>query len=130
MVLGFLSNPRQFGRGHRHLRTQILPVNICESWVNMVGKTLIVRILCVLLCIFYVAASFISLAPFDPGGTLETNIELLLKPNICDIADEIVILVHSHAANFELRENQEMKVKIRKWCSFCLSHPAWMKVIS
>ena len=72
---------------------------------NMVGKRLIVRTSCAVLLI-YVASSFISMTPFDPGGNNKDAIEVLLKPNKCDIGDEVVVLVHSHAANFELRSSQ------------------------
>eukprot|EP00090_Calanus_glacialis_P000839 TRINITY_DN10592_c0_g1_i4.p1 TRINITY_DN10592_c0_g1~~TRINITY_DN10592_c0_g1_i4.p1 ORF type:complete len:341 (-),score=63.75 TRINITY_DN10592_c0_g1_i4:28-1050(-) len=80
----------------------------------MVGKRLIVRTLCSVLLVIYVASSFISMTPFDPGGSNKAAIEALLKPNICDKSDEVVILVHSHAANFELRSSQRKSGKLSK----------------
>ena len=80
----------------------------------MVWKRLILRTLFAIFLVIYVASSFISKTPFDPGGSNKTAIEVLLKPNICDKSDEVVILVHSHAANFELRSSQRKSGKLSK----------------
>ena len=73
---------------------------------NMVGKRLLARTVCAVLLVIYVASAFISMTPFDPGGSYKAVVEVLLTPTKCDTSDEVIILVHSHAANFELRSSQ------------------------
>ena len=80
----------------RHTGDYVKLVFMC----NKAGKRLIVRTLCAALLVIYVTSSFISMTPFDPGGNNKDAIEVLLAPNICYISDQVVILVHSHAANF------------------------------
>jgi len=90
----------------------------------MWGQKLKVWILCSALVILHVTFSVLSFGPFDPGGrsggvlvkenrgVLVKETKILLEPSSCSISDLGIILVHSHAANFDLRASQRKSKKL------------------
>ena len=74
-------------------------------------KSIIVKTLTTIIMMICVTSTFLSNPPFDPGGASE---RILLEPNGCDNneTDDVVILIHSHAADFELRSSQRKALTV------------------